>query len=747
MKYFIIYNGKEIEANDKESAEEILLKIPEDKRKNIRILSEEEYNKEFGKQQEPNPNIDEALETSLKGVFPYTSAAKDESLGVRIGAGIRDASSFPFRAGSAIVESLLTDRPFIESLGETSEESWRKGGVGGVVRSLITDPLNIFGGVGIGTGMKVVGRALPKAPTFIKNIAGGVTGGITGGAIDAATKGESIGDIATNSALGGAIGGAVPLAGGVFIGVGKKGANKVLNSLYNSGRNKVDEAARALRYGNTNMGDKANINSEELYRLYQNNPLKMGDYINKNKFELSDISKVEDENLKKKLDEIFGKEDLQKDADFEKGLDEIFGKENNRIYAVEPESAISTGVPLGQKHLQNAKSSANKDLEALNKAKIVFPEEAGLTPKEKSLYYRWKKDPYSLNEKELKQIDEINKRLEDYISLEEHNIIDSYNIGNTKNRYDFDLKDFDLSSESGKKKAQKYFDSFTSDWDFGDVNLYRTNPKNSTFEFDSSKEYSVGFRDKLEKLIKERHGFLDKTNLDAKLEQLPEGNYYGSLDKVKVGNTYSPKEKELYNNFTDDIQEVIPSIQGEVRMNQKGDEYIVGEAKKYTKEITEQLFNSLAQGKPLNAEQTNAIISSLMKKNSDELLNVFVNNLQKYKLFDDEAKKKLLTSIKNSAEYKKLARAKEAVKNEKLSMDTLFNFTQEFLEFLAKKVGLSPEKIFLYKTAGKSIVPKSIRKFYPYLQKGVNIGKSATTNVLYQGITNSSDFKNDYIPY
>lgn len=55
MKYFIIYNGKKIEVNDKESAEEILSKIPEYKRKNIRILSEEEYNKEFGKQQEQTP--------------------------------------------------------------------------------------------------------------------------------------------------------------------------------------------------------------------------------------------------------------------------------------------------------------------------------------------------------------------------------------------------------------------------------------------------------------------------------------------------------------------------------------------------------------------------------------------------------------------------------------------------------------------------------------------------------------------
>lgn len=55
MKYFIIYNGKELKVNDKESAEEKLSKIPEDKRKNIRILSEEEYNKEFGKKQEQTP--------------------------------------------------------------------------------------------------------------------------------------------------------------------------------------------------------------------------------------------------------------------------------------------------------------------------------------------------------------------------------------------------------------------------------------------------------------------------------------------------------------------------------------------------------------------------------------------------------------------------------------------------------------------------------------------------------------------
>lgn len=55
MKYYISLNNKLVQFENKESAEEILLKIPEDKRKNIRILSEEEYNKEFGKKQEQTP--------------------------------------------------------------------------------------------------------------------------------------------------------------------------------------------------------------------------------------------------------------------------------------------------------------------------------------------------------------------------------------------------------------------------------------------------------------------------------------------------------------------------------------------------------------------------------------------------------------------------------------------------------------------------------------------------------------------
>lgn len=55
MKYYIALNNKLVQFENKESVEKLLLKIPEDKRKNIRILSEEEYNKEFGKQQEQTP--------------------------------------------------------------------------------------------------------------------------------------------------------------------------------------------------------------------------------------------------------------------------------------------------------------------------------------------------------------------------------------------------------------------------------------------------------------------------------------------------------------------------------------------------------------------------------------------------------------------------------------------------------------------------------------------------------------------
>lgn len=55
MKYYISLNNKLVQFENKESVEKLLSKIPEDKRKNIRILSEEEYNKEFGKQQEQTP--------------------------------------------------------------------------------------------------------------------------------------------------------------------------------------------------------------------------------------------------------------------------------------------------------------------------------------------------------------------------------------------------------------------------------------------------------------------------------------------------------------------------------------------------------------------------------------------------------------------------------------------------------------------------------------------------------------------
>jgi hypothetical protein len=55
MKYYISLNNKLVQFENKESVEKLLSKIPVEKRKHIRILSEEEYNKEFGKKQEQTP--------------------------------------------------------------------------------------------------------------------------------------------------------------------------------------------------------------------------------------------------------------------------------------------------------------------------------------------------------------------------------------------------------------------------------------------------------------------------------------------------------------------------------------------------------------------------------------------------------------------------------------------------------------------------------------------------------------------
>ena len=196
---------------------------------------------------------------------------------------------------------------------------------------------------------------------------------------------------------------------------------------------------------------------------------------------------------------------------------------------------------------------------------------------------------------------------------------------------------------------------------------------------------------------------------------------------MKIGETYSSAEKDFYNNTADEVQKFIAKNQGDVRRNMKGEAYVTGEAKKYTNELIEPLFNSLANGQPLSSDAIIAISERFGKINSEELLDLLVDKLQTYKGFDDKAKTNIKTKLKRLGVYKKLseAKAKATSKEGELKVSEFLKPIKSVMDLINKLFDESSIGVYLGK-ARKEIYDKTPidKRGFPYetktnYQKGI----------------------------
>lgn len=731
MKYYLVSNKKISKPSTKENVENAFSKLSREriKEENIRILSEEEYNKEFVEPKENSTeeqtlpkktfkdNALDVTENVITGMFPKTKKAMEEKAGVlkRIGAGISDVASYPARTLVALGES-IGDRDFLTQQGMTSDERWDDGSYG---TSLITDPMNIFGAGVVGKGVSIGSKAINQGLKGVAKLSGlGASEGAITGAADSFLSGDDVGDMAGSAAFGGIVGGTLGTVGALPIGL-TRAKQWLNNARYNRGREIAEEAVNARRYGDQNW-NKNPMNDEDIVEAWKREYELLSEYTKSDKSSLANKK----EEVIKEAEQELNKSGFKKDSDYkteeslktedDKELDRIFDK-SDRIYGIKPGSEVSNSVALGEKQLQNSKDALKRDFERLSHNKnYVIPEELGLTKEDIFLLKR------ANNNEQLTQAEEVKVKtlrnlISEFIRDEEKLILDGIEKENNRLRsqYSFDNKPIES------------FDEFSHDWDFGDLSGYDKN--HYSFPYKSDKEYTEGFREKAKNLLNERKEDLASIEDDIRWADVPRGNYFDDKDAVKIGKTYSSAEKDFYNNMADEVQKFIAKNQGDVRRNMKGEAYVTGEAKKYTNELIEPLFNSLANGQPLSSDAIIAISERFGKINSEELLDLLVDKLQTYKGFDNNAKNNIKTKLKRLGVYKKLseAKAKATSKEGELKVSEFLKPIKFVIDLINKLFDESSIGVYLGK-ASKEISDKTPidKRGFPYetktnYQKGI----------------------------